>query len=333
MQHTQTNPLLLSIVVVSYNTAELTLQCLRSIDREVESSKLLSNSTELIVIDNRSPDNSVEKITAFKKSAHTKVIIHPSTKNLGFGAANNWGIEHSSGNYILFLNPDTELQAGALDKLVTAFLEDQEVDKNTSESKLGILAATLLNLDGTVQAQGGDEPSLLSLFCQMTLLDDLPVIGRFLPSIQHTGKRARVTNSSNQATQLTSIDWVAGTAMVVRRQVFTDCGMFDPQIFMYGEDVELCIRAKHHGWQIALHPAARVTHLAHQSTSSQTAIKGEFTGLQYIWAKHMPLWQVTPAKILLQLGALIRTIIFTILPGKANQAKVYSQILNQLLDQ
>jgi len=245
---------------------------------------------------------------------------------------------------VLLLNSDTIVQPGALEKLLTAFavLPDQASAVLSSEATkldhLGILAATLLNQDGTVQPQGGSFPSLRSLFFHMTLLDDLPLIGQFLPSTQHTGLRHTHTPAPSldddlaqtaAVPDLLQCDWVGGTALMISREAVKEIGLLDEHIFMYGEDVEWCMRARAHHWDVAIHNSAYITHLQSRSSSSENALRGELLGYVYIWSKHKPLWQLPIAKAILLLGVLLRIIIFSVLNKRA-KAQVYLRILHAI---
>ena len=311
--------MLLSVIVVSYNTQTLTLQALRSAQTDALRSDLLKKDTELIVIDNNSTDDSLKALKEFKKQSQLPFTSIENSENAGFARANNQGIAVATGKYILLLNSDTIVEAGALETMVQAF-EDMPDDH------LGILAATLKNPDGTLQHQGGSLPSLASLFFHMSFIDDLPIIGQFLPSTQHTGKRADKTSDAHI---LTPSGWVGGTAMMIRREVIDEIGALDEHIFMYGEDVEWCMRAQAHHWDVAIHNHAYITHLQAQSSSSENALKGELLGYQYIWSKHKPFWQIPIAKTILLLGIFLRIGIFSVL-GKSSQAKMYYRIFKTI---
>lgn len=336
------NSMLLSIIIVSYNTAQLTLQTIESVWTEVEGSSLLAGKTEIIIIDNNSKDDSVSKIRRFlkripAKRIKSKIIQNPN--NQGFSAANNLGIDHTSGDYILLLNSDTLLQAKALTKMVNVFLHHPIQDSTAtiiSQSgkldRLGILSAQLLNKDLSLQPQGGNLPSLFSLTCHMLMLDDLPVIGKFLPSTQHTGLRSDtidVTGDSHLRSVIQQ-EWVGGTTMMIRRQVIDEIGKLDQAIFMYGEDIEFCWRALHHQWDIGICPTAKVIHFGSASSSSANAIKGEFKGYLYIWSKHQPLWQIFWVRMILKSGAYLRKFIFGTIMKQTERAKVYTTILSEL---
>lgn len=326
------NERLLSVSIVSYNTSALTMDAVRSSVEDIERSEILNKKSEIIIVDNNSSDNSVAELKKYKESCSTPIQIIENTDNPGFAKANNQAISASDGTYVLLLNSDTYVQPGSLEKLVQAF--DETKDSNTADlashhgemDHLGILAACLINLDGTYQHQGGSYPTLFSLLNHILLLDDIPVIGKFLPSTQQDESHL-ISKRSNQS--LLPRGWVAGTAMLLRREMLEEIDLLDPAIFMYGEDMELCIRAQDHHWDVALHPTAYVTHLKSASSSSANAIQGEFKGYLYIWSKHKPLWQIPLAKFIIRLGIVLRVLLFDTM-GQKEKAGIYKHAWNNL---
>jgi len=315
------NEPLLSVIIVSFNTRELILSTLESVLTEIATSSLLQNRCEVIVVDNNSSDGSLEAL-------QEKYMLVKNSENLGFAKANNIGIEKATGEYILLLNSDTIVQSGALEKMVQTF-EKNPITEKTSilEShageldRLGILAAELTNPDGSEQRQGGSFPTLFSLASHMLFLDDIPLIGKFFPSTQKTGK--------SQA--MKQLDWVGGTAMMVRRAVFQEIGTLDQNIFMYGEDIEFCMRAKNHHWDVAIEPDAKILHIGGASSSLGNAVIGEFKGYIYIWAKHKPVWQMPLVKLILKAGAISRIVLFGTILNDGTKADVYRRIKKTVL--
>lgn len=310
----------LSIIVVSFNTSKLTLETLESVQSDVSTSEVLNKRVEVIVIDNNSSDTSVDDLHAFAKTAEIPITVICNKKNVGYSTANNQGIAVSSASYLLLLNSDTIVQKGALEQLLTAFEKDEE---------LGIVAATLLNSDGSLQPQGGHEPTLLHLTNHFFFFDDIPLLGKMLPSTQHTGLRTeqRVEASNTLHYQ----DWVGGTALSFRRKMIDEIGLLDEAIFMYGEDIEFCMRAKKHHWKVAIHQGAKVIHLQSQSSDSQTAILGELRGYHFIWAKHKPLWQLPFAKLIMEIGCLARAILYGTVVSNRKKAATYLKAIHMLI--
>lgn len=327
---------LLTIVVISYNTQNLTIQTIESVITDLNRSPELQGETRLVVADNNSADETVAELKQIQpKNCSLEIIANQ--KNLGFAQANNLAIEKFPSKYYLLLNSDTIVKPGALSQLVRS-MENNPINQTTAAldshqgdlDKLGILAASLLNPDQTLQAQGGSFPNLTNLFIHMFFLDDLPLIGKFLPSTQHTGHRTNPQSYRQHRLKhkLIQTDWVGGTAVILRHQLVADIGLLDPNIFMYGEDVEYCLRAKNHHWDIAIDPKAEIVHLGSASSTPAKAILGEFKGYIYIWAKHKPDWQMPFLKSILWFGAVLRLVLFgTILKNK-QKAQVYQRALN-----
>ena len=332
-------PKLLSAIIVSYNTKDLTIQALTSLLKEIKSSDLLKKKSEILLVDNHSQDGSIQAIKQFFHQAKFRdyqLIVNK--KNLGFARANNQALKQAQGQYLLLLNSDTIVQPGAIDTLVKTFIQhpDQLATATTQDSDemvdyLGILSPTLLNADGSLQPQGGSQISLRAIFNQMFFLDDLPVIGKYLPSTQQTGRsqqlnQQQLLDKQRQQTQLIYKAWVSGAAMMIRKAVIDQIGYLDKNIFMYGEDQEFCLRARHHHFDIAVHPHAEVVHLGSASSSSEQAIVGEFKSYQYIWQKHFPAYQQRLLRWILRAGARFRMLIYR-LTGNQRQATIYREAL------
>lgn len=314
--------MLLSVIIVSFNTKDLTLETIQSVLNSTHNSKILKNNLEIIVIDNNSKDDSVAALKKIKADTATPITLIENQKNVGFGNANNQGIHEAKGDYFLFLNSDTIVKDNALEIMVQRFIDNEN---------LGILSPVLLNIDHTYQPQGGSMPSLFTLGVHMKMLDDLPLIGKYLPSTQHTGKTTRFNlEMLKHYSKPIPVDWVAGTAMMTSRKLIDTAGPFDQNIFMYGEDTELCIRARNHGFLIAIDPSAKVIHIQTASSTSENAIRGEYQAYLYIFSKHKSTTQASLAKMLLQFGALIRIFVFSILAPNKTKVAIYKKVLSDL---
>jgi N-acetylglucosaminyl-diphospho-decaprenol L-rhamnosyltransferase len=321
--------MLLSVIIVSYNTKNLTLQTVDSVLKSTASSNLLKENIEIIVIDNNSKDTTVELLKELKKEISVPLTIIENKDNLGFGNANNQGINKAIGKNYLFLNSDTIVKTHALENMVQRFIDDE--NSNDDLNSLGILTPILLNTDLTYQPQGGSFPSLTSLFFHMSMLDDLPLIGKFLPSTQHTGKSNRLNlDMLKEYTELIKVDWVGGTTMMISKKAIAAFGAFDQNIFMYGEDVEISMRANNHHFTVALDPTAEIIHLQNASSSSENAIIGEYKGYLYIFSKHSTAFKTELAKIILQYGALARIFVFSFVVKNNNKVLIYKKVLKIL---
>jgi len=216
-----------SIIIVNYNTKNLLNQCLNSI---------LSNpgtaAVEIIVVDNKSEDDSVSFIREFYPS----VILIENNKNLGFGKACNQGIKISKGKYIILLNSDCEVFEHTL------AATQNILEKIETSVSVGIIGGKILNPDGTLQYSYGKFPNVIS-----TILD------MFKPP-----KRRKVQTSGYNSPHY--VDWVTGAFMIIDRELFAEIGTFDENYFMYYEETDLCFRAKAQGWKVLFDPTPRVIH-------------------------------------------------------------------------
>lgn len=299
--------MVLSIIIVSYNTCELTLQTIKSVAGSLTKNSPLKKNYEVIVVDNQSSDESVSELKKLRegKSIDGKLKIITAQTNLGFGKANNLGFKSATGDYVLFLNSDTKVEKGALEKLLN-YYQAHEKDKQP----LGMLAAQLLNVDGSYQPQGGDLPSLSSIMGTMLFFDDLPVIGRWLPSVQHTGRRFNQREVEKKA--IIKKGWVAGTAFLIGRELYAAVEGFDPAIFLYGEDQELAYRLRQKGYWHGIVTGARVVHYGSASSGSARAIGGEILGYFYFFRKYKPARQLVYLKMILWLAMMIRLTVYTL---------------------
>ncbi len=323
------NPIVLSIIVVSYNTKELTLQTLKSAITDIHHSRLLHGKTEIFLVDNNSHDGSPAACQALFEELHFPHFqVFANTDNLGFAKANNQAAEQSHGEFVLLLNSDTITHSGALETLVKTFQEHPIQDEtafatnSTATDRLGMLTPKLHNPDGSWQRQGGDLPTLFSIFAQMSLIDDIPLIGGLLPSTQHTGQHG--LNLEHDESDIVPLGWIAGTALMIRRSMAEEIGWLDGNIFMYGEDMEYCLRAKNHHWDVAIQPKAIITHYGCASSSSENAILGEVKGYLYIWSKHKPVSEMKWLKLILNLGMTVRWAAYSLL-GKKRPAEIYAK--------
>lgn len=286
----------LSIIIVSFNTKDF----LRKVIKSIPSKK----TWEIIVVDNASSDGSPKTVT--KHFPLVKLLRNQ--KNLGFAKANNQGIKASRGEYVLLLNSDTKVKPQALEKLI------EFMDKNPD---VGIASGQLLNPDGTIQPQGGYLPRLSNLALWLLFIDDIPGLNKLFHSYQLRNKR-----SFEKEIRL---GWVSGTAMLIRKDMLEKTGLLDENIFMYGEDVELCFRAHKQGFKVALTPDSKIIHFGQQSSGGvpTKAWLGEFAGIKYFFKKHKSKWEYPLLRALLKIGALLRMFVFGILQGRQEVYEAY----------
>ena len=329
--------MLLSIIIVSYNTKELLEQCLDSIikSREINSpsaretkkfARLRSRNWEIIVVDNNSTDGTREylsnialeqygdidkkrkqskrlngyKANANERSIPLKVIFN--NDNLGFAKANNQGIKVARGKYILLLNSDTIVKDRALEKMVS-FLEKRK--------EFAILGPKLLNADGTPQPSLGKFPTLPVVAAMLFLEHFFPAS---LLRVRWSPKNEREG------------DWVMGAALLLRKEVYEKIGGLDENIFMYMEEVEWCFRAKKAGFRVYFYPQAEIIHLGRGSSKSgkKEPILQIFRGLIYFYKKHQPFRQKRILLFLLKLKANL-SFLLGILTNNSYLKKTYGE--------
>lgn len=311
----------LSLIIVNWNTKEITLNCLRSVYESLKSApagsrnKLETTEVEILLVDNGSTDGSIEAI----KSLFPQVKIIENSQNLGFAKANNQGMEIASGRYVLLLNSDTIVLDKALPKMVTWM---------DSHPDVGVTGCQLLNDDKTIQPTGGYFPTLGRVFAWMFFVDDLPILRNIIGPYHF-----RNQNISIDQTAIFSMDheqdWVTGAFMMVRKEVIDKIGKLDDKYFMYFEEIEWCYRIKKAGWKITFTPAAKVIHLGQKSSStssvgSPTGLIGEYRGVKEFYKKYFPTW-LPFVRLFLKLGALLRIILWGIIRGRKDAVKIYEE--------
>ena len=249
----------LSVVIVSVDTRQWLKPCLESL-REQD----ISESIEVVVVDNGSSDGSANMV----RHDFPAVRLIRLEKTVGFGTANNYGAKHSAAPVLLFLNPDTRLGEGSLSQLLPRFAEHPEC---------GIAGGLVIDDQGRPERSAGSFPTLfrMGLGRLLKTLPPLrPLLGRF--SHQHWvgyDKPRRV-------------DWVTGAYLWIRREVFERVGGFDPRIFMYCEDVDLCYRVRQLGFEVRFYPEAPIVHYGGKSRVPRPRKKMLYESLRYFAEKH-----------------------------------------------
>jgi N-acetylglucosaminyl-diphospho-decaprenol L-rhamnosyltransferase len=228
----------LSIIIVSWNVADLLRNCLRSIDENRGGLDL-----EVIVVDSASGDDSV----ALVRSEFPWVRLLACTENVGFPRGNNLGLAEANGRYLLLLNPDTVILDNALAKMMTFAQENPEV---------GVLGCQLLNRDGTVQSSKRRFPTLLTAFFESTWLEN------FAPK----SVLAKYYAQDLADDETNDVDWVMGACMLAPRSVVEQVGGLDEAYFMYSEELDWCRRIKDSGWRVVYYPQAQIVHYVGQSS-------------------------------------------------------------------
>lgn len=247
---------MVSIIILSYNTKELLRECLKSLYKNIKGVDL-----EVIVVDNASTDGSVEEIQKLKVNSQnysSKVKIIQNDKNYGFSKGNNIGARAARGEYLLFLNSDTEVRDNGLLGMLE-FLKTHPTG--------GILGGGLRNSDGSLQKSAGVFYNLFNLF--------LMLFG---------GERIGMLRKS--PSRIMQVDWVSGAFIMMRQKLFEKLKGFDENFFMYMEDMEICFRAKKLGFGTYFYPSVNVLHKELGSSNRAFAILHIYEGLLYFYKKH-----------------------------------------------
>ena len=299
------NPLL-SIIIISFNTCQITLDCLKSVfaDKGLEfdlSKKSTTEKipTEIIVVDNNSSDNSVKELIKIKN-----ITFIANKENSGFGKANNQAIKISKGNFILLLNSDTLILHSAISQSLTWLSAHPEAHMCTAQ---------LLNKDLSIQASGGSFPNLINTIAWSLGFDDLPFFNSIVPAF-HPHTPQFYTHEKYYLTDHQQ-DWVTGAFMLIRRSIVDITKGFDDSYFMYGEEVEWAYRMhlalpKSQCWYLV---GPQIIHLGGASAIKRSdPIVREYTGVISFFERHRPNWQTTVVKKILKINAFLRSLVIPI---------------------
>src|SRR5581483_1033887 len=203
-------------------------------------------SYEIVVVDNSSADD----FTAFSQR-YPQVKVVQAGRNLGFAGANNLGTEHTSGDKILYLNPDTLVTGNAIEQMA-ARLDAPEV---------GAVGCRLLNGDMTLQMSAVQPyPTIVN---QLLTLD---YFKRRWPMFPLWGMRALYAPDSPAANE---VEVISGACLMVKRAVLEKVGVFSTEYFMYAEEIDLCYRIRRAGWVLSYLGDAEVVHFGGQSTKKK----------------------------------------------------------------
>ena len=224
----------LSVLIVSYNTRGMTLDCLRTLHDRLD-----GLSAEVIVVDNASADGSAAAVAA--AFPEVRVIRNPA--NAGFGAANNAAMRAAAGRYFLLLNSDAFPHAGCLRALV---------DHLETHPAVGVAGPRLVNANGTLQRSCWRFPSPLR-----TWLDALWITNGLAALSPAFDDYRRWPHDAERA-----VDFVVGACLLARREASERTGGFDEQFFLYQEETDWQLRLRRAGWQVMFTPAGTATHLS-----------------------------------------------------------------------
>jgi N-acetylglucosaminyl-diphospho-decaprenol L-rhamnosyltransferase len=276
-------PVAVSVIIVSFNTRELTRGCLKAVF-----SGIGSLVVEVLVVDNASTDGSIEMIRLEFPLVH----IIENGRNLGFGVANNQAMKIARGKFLLLLNSDALLGAGALNSMVSAM---------NAHPGAAVMAPQLANGDGSLQRSCWRFPSPWRVFAEAlwisNLFPDHSLLGDF-------------RNWKHDVEQ--KVEWAIGACLMVRYEVYKLIGGFDERFFMYAEETDWERRMVRAGWEIWLTPEAHVIHLGGASGNNASGVISEhfFHSHDLYWLKHHGRAGLIFARIATVIGCSIRALIW-----------------------
>ena len=257
----------LSIIILSYNTKDLTISCIKSVVEQYKQ-ELDKKEFEIILVDNASSDKTTEYITKLKIEG---LRIIESRKNLGFSNGCNLGAKNAKGEFLLFLNSDTQIKDQGFLKMVD-FLKKNE--------KVAVLGGKLKNIDGTNQPSVGKFYNLFNFFFMALGFERLGLL-RQSPD------------------EIIKVDWVGGACLMIRKNVFEKIGGFEKELFMYWEDIELCYKAKKKGFSVYFYPEVTLFHSEQGSSNRTFAILNIYKGILFFYKKHKSIWEYNLVRIML----------------------------------
>lgn len=272
-----------SVIIINYNTRELLREALRSVVN-------CTIPKEIIVIDNASNDGSAEMVR--KEFPEVKLFVN--TTNERFAKPNNMAMEIAKGRYYFLLNSDATISSDTLDVL----LKYMEI-----HSDVGVCAPQLIYPDGSIQPSCRGFITLWTHFCDMLILD------RIFPKSKIFAK-SEMTYFDHRSVR--EVDHVMAAAILVRREAIMSSGMFDENLSINYNDLDLSYRIRKKGWKIVFYPEAQVIH-HHSKTTNMMNTQFElfqelYSNVFYYFKKHYGKYSVVLYKMFMTVGFSMRTI-------------------------
>ena len=220
----------ISIIIPTWNTAQITLKCIKTIQKH-----LPPGFAQIIIVDNGSTDNTPQ---IFNKIPDITYIRNLS--NLGFSKGNNIGAKQATANTLLFLNSDMELIDYSLVNMVTYY---------NSHPDIGAIGPRFLNNDLTTQGSVLHPQTPINAFKEFWL--GIPAYSKYIPQTKHP----------------ISVWSISGGALLISKELFSKINGWDERYFFYGEDLEICRQIRQHSKKIIFYPLCKLVH--HHGASGQ----------------------------------------------------------------
>lgn len=279
----------LAVLIVTWNVADLIQDALQSLIDDLQATAL---SWRIVVVDSASSDDTVSVV----RGRFPQVEVIASDENLGFGRANNAGLQvlgfgadvlpETLPRAVYFLNPDTITTAGATKTLYDTVLADEQT---------GVVGARLTYGDGSHQHSAFAFPDLRQLWVEF-----FPTPGRLIDGAFN----GRYPRGAYEGERAFKVDCVLGATMMVRRAVILATGGFDPAFFMYGEEIDWQWRIQQAGFRVLCAPSAHVVHLSGKSTSQvrPRSLINLWESRLKLFDRHYPAWKRALARRMIAFG-------------------------------
>lgn len=262
--------LTLSIIIVNYNGKKFLNDCFSSIQREIDGS-----SFEVIMVDNQSVDDSV----SYTKQYFPWVKIIEANSNLGFGKGNNFGVQHAKGEYLLLLNNDTILLNNPIELI-------PEFRKNPNIGAIGI---KMLNSDNKYTYSFGNFPNMENLF--------------LMKRLQKMKEQDLLTGNFSKNNYI--VDWLGGSYILIKKELYQQIGGFDEDYFLYVEDVDFGKRIQNAGKQSYFYPTQSYVHFVGFNTNKNMLL---VKGYELFLKKHTKGFKYFLLTTVLSLNAIVKNI-------------------------
>ncbi len=273
----------LTVIIVNYRSKHLLKECINSVQTATPGRKI-----EVIVVNN-SPEENCEELS--DELSHPAKFIR-NERNVGFAAAVNQGVNESSGDYLLLLNPDCRMDAAAVDRLI---------DFLNSRQEAGAAAPAIMNSDGALQPSRGSFPTLLTsaayIFNMKRLMpQDETVIKKY-------GKYlGRIFSQYRDNAALQQVQYATGACLMIKKKIFDRTGGLDQDFFLYYEEIDFCRRMLEEGYSCWYLPDARAVHKIGGSTDDpNAAYRIKLQSMVKYFRKHKPKSKLLILKIMLTL--------------------------------
>ncbi len=224
-----------TVSIVNWNTRDELRECLKSVLAQDG-----SVTFEVNVVDNASTDGSVEIV---RSEFGDRVNLIENATNTGFAAAQNISLRQARGRYVFLTNPDCRLLTEDVLRRMVQFMD--------ASPDIGMVGPRIVNPDGSLQYSARRFPTMLAAGFRHTLLGKLFPNNRFV-------RRYMMTDWAHD--RVADVDWLSGSALMVRRATIDRIGMLDERFYMYVEDVDWCKRAHLAGWRVVYFPEVTVSH-------------------------------------------------------------------------